>query len=383
MMTKLAVAAIFKNELPYIMEWVAYHQLIGVDRIIVADNVSDDGSSGLLEALSEAGIIERLHFPRLGDAPPQPLAYNAILKKYGSEFDLIAFIDADEFIMAESADENPIDILKALYQQQPDLGAIALNWRVYGSSRQYYEGTGLVLERFSCCADEDFPINNHIKSVVVPDKVAEMIVHYAQLKSGVYYTATGHKASFAQEDVSGKSLTVGVCHQKIILNHYITKSYREHYNRKYLKGSAAGEIGRRKGQEYFNGHDRSDEYRPVSAGLLIAVREHISLLHARLHSCSPYYSNIRGHIDAIYPAVVGWVSSNNLHVKVKVLIDRKIELIAEMTVSRPDVVDAGISVFECCGFEIDLPEGVNAETPIEVSVYGTNLRLYPAPEWVS
>ncbi|WHI50417.1 glycosyltransferase family 2 protein [Microbulbifer sp. MLAF003] len=62
---KFGIAAIFKNEYEYILEWIVYHQLIGVDAFYIADNVSDDGSSQLLEALDSLGVIKGFISPEL------------------------------------------------------------------------------------------------------------------------------------------------------------------------------------------------------------------------------------------------------------------------------------------------------------------------------
>ena len=55
----IGICGIFKNECPYILEWVAYHRITGVDEIVVYDNCSDDGSSELLTALEKAGKVRR------------------------------------------------------------------------------------------------------------------------------------------------------------------------------------------------------------------------------------------------------------------------------------------------------------------------------------
>ncbi|HBD0355695.1 TPA: glycosyltransferase family 2 protein, partial [Escherichia coli] len=56
------IGAIFKNEGPYILEWIAYHQSIGVDRFYIVDNVSNDTSSELLCDLHSLGIITRIEY---------------------------------------------------------------------------------------------------------------------------------------------------------------------------------------------------------------------------------------------------------------------------------------------------------------------------------
>jgi|GEM_PF-4049655 len=54
---KFGIGAIFKDELDYILEWLAWRRLAGFARFFVADNGSSDGTRQLLEALGEAGLI--------------------------------------------------------------------------------------------------------------------------------------------------------------------------------------------------------------------------------------------------------------------------------------------------------------------------------------
>ena len=47
-MLKIAVCAIFKDEAPYLLEWLAFHKMIGVDLFFLYDNDSSDGGSELI-----------------------------------------------------------------------------------------------------------------------------------------------------------------------------------------------------------------------------------------------------------------------------------------------------------------------------------------------
>ncbi len=51
-MTPLAICAIFKNEGPYILEWVAYHRAVGFDHFVLYDNASTDGGSDVVRSSS-------------------------------------------------------------------------------------------------------------------------------------------------------------------------------------------------------------------------------------------------------------------------------------------------------------------------------------------
>ncbi len=53
---KLYIAAIIKDEVNSLLEWISYHKVIGVDGFIIADNDSKDGSREILNTLSKTEI---------------------------------------------------------------------------------------------------------------------------------------------------------------------------------------------------------------------------------------------------------------------------------------------------------------------------------------
>ena len=153
---RLAIGAIFKNEGPYILEWVAYHRALGIDRFRVADNGSDDGSTGLLAALDRAGVVDHIPFPGAPGQPPQLPAYAEILRRHGPQADWIAFIDADEFLWPAPPLRSLRPVLAAL-DRLPGVGAVAVNWAIYGSAGHEQARPGLVIERFPARARHESP----------------------------------------------------------------------------------------------------------------------------------------------------------------------------------------------------------------------------------
>ena len=143
----LGVGAIFKNEGPYILEWIAFHRAVGVTRFFIADNASDDGSTELLAALDRAGIIRHIPFPGRPGEPPQLPAYVEILARFGAEADWIAFIDADEFLQPAPPDRSLLPALAGLDAAE-GVGMVVVNWAVYGSGGADEAGPEPVIERF-------------------------------------------------------------------------------------------------------------------------------------------------------------------------------------------------------------------------------------------
>ena len=60
----LSVAAIMKNEKPYLKEWLEYHLLQGVEHFYLCDNGSTDGTDAYLEPYVAKGVITYIPLPR-------------------------------------------------------------------------------------------------------------------------------------------------------------------------------------------------------------------------------------------------------------------------------------------------------------------------------
>ncbi len=257
---RLGIGAIFKNEYPYIIEWLAFHRLVGFDQFIIADNMSDDGSSELLIALHDAGLIKRIEYPSLGDKGPQVPAYNSMLKSMDGKVDLLAFIDADEFIVPAEG-KSIRQYLKPLVADA-SVGAVAVNWAIYGSSGEQEYREAPVTQRFTQRARKDSGVNRHIKSFVKPSFCQYMInPHKVVLKKGDYVKANGERFQFSEHNEHGCSSSVDWSPMRI--NHYVIKSLDEFTHRKQKRGRAT--INERRKDNFFRNHDMNHESSHIMA----------------------------------------------------------------------------------------------------------------------
>lgn len=368
---RLGVVSIFKNEYDYILEWIAYHQLAGVDSFFIADNISDDGSSQLLEALDYLGVINRLHFPRVGDTGPQVLAYNHILRQYGSEVDLLGFIDADEFLVST----NDLSLKENLlsFASIEDAGALALNWRNYGSSGRKLSGEGLVIDRFLNASKKDHIANRHIKTVLKPSMVQRMNIHECILKSGRYYSGDLSPTIF-EKGGSFEPKTKDVIYDRVRINHYVVKSRQEHMMNKARKGSAAGSAGRHKGEAYFKAHDLNDVHDDILTHFSEDIKRTVDGLTEQLTKDSPYLCYGKSHVNVMPEIIGGWaVSEFDGPLKVRLLINGK-EHIIDVDGERPDVYRKGLSNRLYCGFSFRPGKILTIDDKIEVYIYGTTIE---------
>lgn len=222
---RFSVVVIAKNEGDYIEEWVAYYKVIGADCIFLYDNESSDGLKDKLQKYIEEGFVIYNYIEGLGK---QYEAYNDAIKRYGSLCKYMAFVDCDEFLMPSDPSDNVIDIIEHVFKRDKSVGALGINWYMFGSSGQTKKTDGLVMERFVERAVFDSVRNKIVKSIVNPRCVKEINhPHYPVLYKG-YYTV----------GIDG-ALACGPYHeiyQEVALrvNHYYTKSREEWDKRRSL-----------------------------------------------------------------------------------------------------------------------------------------------------
>jgi glycosyl transferase family 2 len=268
MALRLALAAIFKNEGPYVLEWVAHHRALGIERFFVADNDSTDETTALLIALAQAGIVYHLPFPTPAGRAPQMAAYEVILRRFRAAADWIAFLDADEFLVPAAPHRSLAEVIAKL-DPGPDVGAIAVNWSLYGSSGHKQASPRPVAERFIRRAKQNHPLNRHYKSIVRPTAVEGDVEnpHYFPLKEGFRVI---HPDGSPVADVPGRTgLSTRILWDPIRVNHYVIKSWEEFHHRKRARGRATTDT--RRGERFFAGHDLNDVADPMPRWLTTAT----------------------------------------------------------------------------------------------------------------
>jgi hypothetical protein len=276
---KLFVAAIIKNEMDALLEWIAYHRVVGVSGFIIADNGSNDGSRAFLDGLEKLGIVTVLDFPDVEGQKPQLPAYERILRSCSEDIDLLAFIDADEFLVPLDSEQNLATNLNEWFSD-PSVSAVALNWANFGSNGELFAEEGLVTERFTQRAPQQFNANKNFKSIVRP-KCANHFnnPHHADLRYGRYIDTLGN--DLVSHPKHGNGVSEEVIWNGVRVNHYVVKSLEEFLLGKHLRGSAAT-AKRVKHKAYFKAHDRNDETCLLAAALAPKVKAEMAALQAQL-----------------------------------------------------------------------------------------------------
>ncbi len=280
----MGIAAIFKNESAFVLEWLAFHRVVGFEHFIIADNGSNDGTRELLAKLTQLGLVTALDFSTNDERKPQLPAYSYILKLCPADVDVLAFIDADEFIFPMDDAETLLPLMERLFSPE-DVSAVALNWATFGSSGHLFMDQGLVLERFTKHAAQAFGVNHHFKSIVRPSRVNCFDnPHYARLWWGRYVDARGQDVK--PHPKHGNGLSADVVWTGARVNHYAVKSLEEFVLGKSRKGSASL-AGRVKHKAYYQLHDRNDETCEQTKAFLPRVRQELTRLQEMLAALQP------------------------------------------------------------------------------------------------
>jgi hypothetical protein len=225
----LSVCAIYRDEAPYLREWVEFHRLVGVERFYLYNNRSADAHLEALAPYLRDGTVELRDWPLY---PGQVAAYEDCLKRHRDDSRWIAFIDLDEFLFSPTG--RKVSDLLTEYEAWPGVG---LNWSVFGMSGHRTRPPGLVIENYLHRAHQLKP-PQPIKSIVDPKRVERChSCHVFIYRDGLAVDENKNPIDkpYAHTDELLRSI--------FCVNHYWTKS-EEEWLEKFNKPDARGKLRR-------------------------------------------------------------------------------------------------------------------------------------------
>ena len=217
----VSLCTIFKNEAPYLKEWVDYHLIVGFDHFYVYNNFSGDNYKEVLAPYIEKGLVTLIEWPIKSG---QTRAYNDCVKKFSDESDWIAFQDADEFAVPVKYN-NIKDWLKKFEKFPCVLGF----YRNFSSNGILHENYKYVIETFTSCTKFQSPsmfLNTHFSKMIKYFK----LTHYARFKF--------FNKICAQYPSVFCKLSNDIKNPEFQFNHYYCKSYDYFIEKKIPGGDA-------------------------------------------------------------------------------------------------------------------------------------------------
>lgn len=208
----ICVVAIVKHEEPFLNEWIIYHRMLGVDHFFIYD---DDPLFLLKKMLTpHCEYVTVINWSgldkNLQGRNNQTKAYTHALENYIREYEWVAFIDADEFIVLPAWDDDITRFLNEFSYAD----AILLNWHIFGHNGYYDDPKGLITASLTRRKRE---ASINIKSITRTKVIIKIITaHFCHIVYGIRVDANHHNYS--------KELYEGVS-KRAHINHYQCRSF--------------------------------------------------------------------------------------------------------------------------------------------------------------
>ena len=243
---KIGVGVLARDEQNTITEWVAHYKLLGFDRIIICDNMSNPS---IYNTLNDANIdllngVEIMRSPC--EMPDQKWAAEYLISS-NTDLDWLLLCDADEFL--DLRQEGTIK--QYLQQFSDDVATIIINWVCHGTSGlQTFDTTKLAMEQFLKRENYDFWWNRFTKPFVRPNLIN--LKENAVVNNNIHII---HNDDYLINDAYQKTISLSTkeCQSEIdhnvdrnlndltplVLRHYMTLDH-ESMEKKRIRNCKAG-----------------------------------------------------------------------------------------------------------------------------------------------
>lgn len=241
----ISICAIFKNEAPFLKEWIEYHLLVGVDHFYLYNNNSNDNYLEVLHPYIKEGVVSLIDWP---ENPGQISSYKNWYETHRHETRWVSFLDLDEFITPLY--NNSLKIWIKKFEKYP---IVMVYWKMFGTSGLIdHDNRLLVTEQYTTSWSKLTNIGKlfYQTSFDISGFSLGMMHSFCVRYRGLTIppiNAFGHFVQFGIHKTGGER-------PDIQINHYWSKAYNS-YQKKHERGDAAFGVSPRD-FEYFLWHEQ-------------------------------------------------------------------------------------------------------------------------------
>lgn len=239
----VAVCSIFKNEAPYLKEWIVFNHIVGVEHFYLYNNNSEDDYYSILKPYIASGLVTLIQWPK---NQAQMECYNDCIENYRSDTKWLGFIDIDEFIVPKKQN----DIYSILRTFEKKSGAVKIYWKMFGTSGMMDRNVDtLVTEKFVVSWSKYYSVGKCFYNTSFDfdfiDRRNRTLHHVLWTKiKGISVPPVN---LFGRYCMDGMDFVPDDDHP-VQINHYFTKSFSEYAMKKS------------KGDVYFKNNPHDEEY---------------------------------------------------------------------------------------------------------------------------
>lgn len=226
----LVICAIFKDEAPFLKEWIVYHQLIGFKHFYLYNNNSTDNYSEVLQPFIDEGVVTLIDWPQI---PGQLSSYTHWYENFRYECNWVSFLDCDEFFCPREASS-----MQEWIKQYKNYPVILFYWQFFGTSGNLkHDQNKLVIEQYHNCYAKRINMGKVLYNTNYDIASLNMMMHHYLVVRihGINIPPVNCFKKFVNYDihrVSGKGKF------NIQINHYWSRAYYSYVD-KQKKGEAA------------------------------------------------------------------------------------------------------------------------------------------------
>ena len=181
-----------RNEGPFLLEWIAFHKVVGFTEIQIWSNDCTDGSDLLLDRLADHGeVIHRQHSPGPDRKPQMNAAESAVQDNMFANGDWVMWLDLDEFLWVQPGQHTVDDLIDSTAPAR----SVSIAWRHFGDSGNTTWPGRHICDSFLMAEKRRLSKPPQLKTLFQwGDEIVGLHLHRPILKSGVsrdHFVAVG------------------------------------------------------------------------------------------------------------------------------------------------------------------------------------------------